>query len=290
MKRALILISLIASLAAVACGSGDKSPAPTRTPDRDAQAAPTAQPTGADSTTSDSSGDGPFGDLLGLMFNSSIGEATGGDNAPALGDAGDLGKYLLKEGDLPDGYAPMGDVSFTVPDDAGEFAGATMAVSTFERGDLESDTPKDSALVMSMVLQPPDADALAKAFDKASDGLSDEEMREVINSANGGGALGIEFRDVGTLDTGGLGDRAVGFGMTMDMSGFFEAIGESFGGTMSDDDRDALAAFGAITMRMYMFERNGLGGAVMRVAFGGGDTASADADRDLARTMYERMD
>lgn len=292
MKRAILVLTLTAAVVAAACGGGDKKPitAPTSTPDTDPKPTATAQAAGSTPRASSSEGGGALSDLMGLMFNSGLGEAAGGGSAASLGAPDpELGQYLLKRGDLPDGYASMGEFAFTAPDDGTELAGAKMAASMFSSGDLESDMPTDASVVMSMIIQPDDASALEDAFAEMEGSLSQEELMNALGD-DGESFPGLEFIDVGELDTDGLGEHAAGLGLTLDMSGFFEAMAEAFGGEMSDEDRAAMDAFSSITMRMYLFERGGLGAAVMRIAFGDADESSPAGDLNLARTLYGRLD
>ncbi len=291
MKRGILVLALTMAFVAAACGGGDKKPrtAPTSTPDTDAK--PTATKSAAGSTPSANSSladDNAISDLMGLMFNSSMGEASGGSAPPLGAPDPELGKYLLKRDDLPDGFTAMGEFSVTVPDDDTELAGARMAAAVFTDGDPEAEVPTQQSMLMSMVVKPEDPSMLADAFSEMEGGFTQEELMKSLGGG-GEGFPGLGLSDVRELDTDGLGEHAAGLGLTLDMSGFFEALTEAFGAEMSDEDRTAMDAFSNITMRMYLFERNGMGAAVMRIAFGDDDSSASD-DLELAQTVHGRLD
>ena len=92
---------------------------------------------------------------------------------------------------------------------------------------------------------------------------------------------GFEVTRFEVLDASGLGDGGFGMEMTIDMSGFVEALGGVGGGAGAPE-------FGVMTMRMYMFGSGDYMGAVMRMGFA--DTLDgAGEDLEIAEVIEGKL-
>ena len=183
----------------------------------------------------------------------------------SLQGSGDLEQYLLDEGDLPDGYTSMGVFSVRVPENtAPDFPGGEFAMSIWSTGDLESGDIPQGAMLMFGVMEPDDAGAIGGFVDECG-GIDESVLNDSLG--DGGSTFGIEFKDIETLDSSGLGDDACGIGLTMDMSGFFEALA-GFGDSGDDPPQEAIDALSAFKMRMRFFGEGGRIGMVMQIGFG----------------------
>jgi hypothetical protein len=251
--------------------------APTSTPQPAAVADPGDAGGGA-------SGGGDLGSILGNVLGPSLsGFASGGGDLPGLqeGDPALL-QYVLRSGDVPPGYASMGESTFRAPDGISTGGSADMAMSMFASGDPASGDIAAGAFLMSMAMQFEDLTDLEAMFDAGN--LSEADLQQAFEA---GGSLGLEVTEFELLNTSGLGDNAVGLTVTIDMGALFEGLEEAFGeGAPPGVDLDALSR---ITMKMYMFGRGDRAGAVMHMGFG---AALAGYDVDLlalARTVDGRL-
>jgi hypothetical protein len=133
-------------------------------------------------------------------------------------------------------------------------------------------------MLMIMVMRPDDPSAVDEFADQFG-AFDADEVRDSFGGGGDGALLGIEIKDIEELDSAGLGDRAVGMAVTMDMSGFFENLAEGFGGDLGNEmPPELLEVFSAFKMRMRFFGEGDKIGAVMQIGFG----ADADLADDLA--------
>ncbi len=181
------------------------------------------------------------GSLLGT-FNPSALLGVLGSAAPAPGSTpsqqqGSLEAALLEQGDLPPGFQPFGEMSFSIPT---EFGTADMAANMFASGDLVSGD--FGSMVMSAVIAAP-PEAVGQLGDLSQmEGLSQEELDEI---AAGVEQFGITFSNFRLLDASGLGEGGVGVHMEMDFGALFGEL----------ELPAADAPFDAIAWDMYMFVR-----------------------------------
>jgi hypothetical protein len=262
MLRTLALLLLPLALLAAACGGDAGAPDPTAT---SASTGATATPSGADEPTpaGDSGASAVFDTLNPFDLLNAAGEAPAsfGDADPALKSA------LLDAGDLPPGFFPLGDYSFSMPT---EYGVVDMAAAMFVSGDLASDVP--GPIVLSAAARPgPEAlAALGDPRDLA--GLVEEELGDLRSLSDEFGGL---VRDLRLLDASGLGDGGVGVRMTMQLGELLGALGAP------EEELDAVGE--GLTIEMFLWMRGGYVLIVMGMWPGGG--APIDV-RDLA----ERMD
>ena len=143
----------------------------------------------------------------------------------------DLGSALLTESDVPSGFGPMGEFSFSIPS---EFGDMDMAARMFGSGIEDDDF---GAMIISVVLSlPPEAMGEIEELTR----LTDADLAEM---QGGTGDFGMEFASLEILDTDGLGEAGFGMHMELDFAAFFSAFG-----ALEDDAGPA-----GIAMDMYTF-------------------------------------
>jgi hypothetical protein len=132
-----------------------------------------------------------------------------------------------------------------------------MAASIASDGDFESGR---GSLLLSMVMRFSDLQDLESAF---SD-IDADAVRAQLESAGGSEWAGL-FDDVHTLDTGDLGDHAMGVGMTMDLASLFGSVAEALGGATGTPVAIPSGVPTGFSIDMYIFARGSYAGALMRV-------------------------
>ncbi len=196
-------------------------------------------------------------------------EITGPGGAPAVpSDQADdsLKAILVREGDLPSDFQSFGDMSFSIPTEAGT---ADMVASMFARGDLYSGD--FGSMVMSAVMAGSDVTGELGDFD----GMEEMTQAQLDEAAAFMEEFGITLTDLTVLDASGLGDAGMGMHMVMDFSGMFEAFGLPDDGSMP----------GGIAWDMYVFVRGER--MLMVMVMWPSDEAGVDA-RALAEIMDAR--
>ena len=143
----------------------------------------------------------------------------------------DLGSALLIDSDIPRGFVPMGEFSFSMPS---EFGNMNMAARMWGRG---VDADEFGAMIMSaaMVLPPGAMGEIDELM-----GLTEADLAELQGTS---GEFGMDFASLEILDTDGLGEGGFGMHMEIDFGAFFSAFGAP-----EDDEIPA-----GIAMDMYAF-------------------------------------
>ncbi len=271
MKRILLPFVAIVALAAVACGSGDKKPAPTQAPEPAATTAAAASASPAASGSSEEA----VGGIFKTLFTSGELDADAGA-MPARDES--LKQYVLTEDDVPAGYTSMGDFAYRLPDGISKNGGMDMAASVFfMSGDPTAIDPSGSTILTSMVLKPDDLTQLGDQLRQAQN-LSEQELRDAI-ALGTGGLGGVKITNVQVLDAGALGDGGFGMGMTIDMSELIASIGP--GGA----DKPSL---GPMTIRMYFFGKGDYAAGIMRIGFASSLPSDVD-EKALAKVVEGRL-
>jgi hypothetical protein len=273
MKRILLPLVALLTLAAVACGGGDKKPSSAAPSESGATAsASPAVPAG---------GEEAVGGIFNTLFSSS---ALGGSEAgttPALD--GSLTQYLLTEDDVPAGYTSLGDFSYRLPDGISKEGGMDMAASTFSTGDPTGADPSKSTMLMSMVLKPDDLTQLGDQLSQAKN-LSEQDLRDAIDQGTGG-LGGMKITDVQVLDASDLGDGGFGMAMTIDMSDLLGALAGAFG---DSEGAPEIANMSTMTMRMYIFAKGDYVAGIMRIGFASSLPDDVD-EKALASVVEGRL-
>jgi hypothetical protein len=173
-----------------------------------------------DGSTGGTSGGSTVANVLGTIDPLSMVGALTSGQAPTLGDPiaasegdGSLKDALLREGDLPAGFQPAGEMTFSMPV---EGTTANMAMNMFATGDIESGD--FGAMAMSAAIE---GEGLADMADFDSAALGDAELAEMQEALGG---LGIG--DVGLLDATGLGEGGFGMHVEMDLSELLAGFGD----------------------------------------------------------------
>ncbi|MCI0777095.1 MAG: hypothetical protein J4N95_02850 [Chloroflexi bacterium] len=176
----------------------------------------------------------------------------------------DLGSALLTDSDIPSGFVPMGEFSFSMPS---EFGDMDMAARMWGRG-VESD--EFGAMIMSAaIVLPPEA---MGELDELM-GLTEADLAEIQGASDD---FGMDFAKFEMLDADGLGEGGFGMHMEIDFGAFFSAFGAP-----EDDEMPA-----GIAMDMYAFA---VGDRVLMVMvmWPIGEPPGADG-RSLAEIMASR--
>ena len=176
----------------------------------------------------------------------------------AAADLGEhLGELVLSEDDVPVGFSLLGsmDLDFAfdfldMPTPQG--MGAHMSIFA---------TPESEDMIVSMVILMEDDTALDEAFSQIDD-LSVEEMQDAFDMM--GDYADVFLLETRELDVSGLGDRAYGLGMTMEMP-----------------------LVGTMDAEMVFFGEGPLLAVAMTMAMGG---AAAVDVVSLAETMADKID
>lgn len=176
----------------------------------------------------------------------------------------DLGSALLNDSDVPSGFVPMGEFSFSAPS---EFGDMDMAGRMFGSGSEDDDF---GAMIISAVMSLP-PDAMGEIDELIA--LTDADLAEIQGESEG---FGMDFAKLEILDADGLGEAGFGMHMELDFGAFFSAFGAP--------EEDAGAA--GIAMDMYAFV---VGDRVlmMMVVWPIGEPQGVDG-RSLAEIMASR--
>ena len=263
MIRTLTLALLPLALLAAACASGEGNA------DDVASLEPNAPPPAAvrDADIGEDAG-GASDALLGALDPFQFLGGLGGPGASQEVDPS-LGAALLTADDLPAGFQPMGEFSFSMPSD---FGAMEMVASMFTSGDLAGND--FNAMVMSAVMALP-PEALAELGDLGNlSGLGEADLAEIQAAS---GQAGMEFADLRVLDASDLGDGGFGMRMELDFGAFFAAFGPPEG----DETLPA-----GIAMDMYAFLHGDH--VLMTMVMWPTDRPPGVDAHDLAGTMDQR--
>ena len=261
MKRLILACPVVLAVVfALACGSGDKAPAvATRTPATGAaRATPSPVPAAAQPSGAQSGGAANAVSLLLGRALTGDGDVTGSGSLGA-GDPA-LEAYVLKQSDLPSGYRIERTESTRVSDGISGSGTADVAASIATSGQFDSG---QGSMLMSMAMRFSDLQDLDKAFSH----VNAEALASQLQSA-GGTEYADLFKDVHTLPTGDLGDHATGVAMTMDLASLFGSIAQALGGPAGTPVALPTGIPSGFTIRMYIFARGSLAGAVMHIYAG----------------------
>jgi hypothetical protein len=253
MNRFLICMALVTALAlAAACGSGDSDEQPADGVGGGAQEG--QAPPAAESVRVDSDGD----TILDVVDATAV--ATPTDESVPLA-AEDLPEHLeelvLSEDDVPADFSSLGsmDLDFALDFlDMPSVGGLTAHMSMFATSESED-------MIVSMVILMEDDTVLDEAFSQIDD-LSVEEMQDAFDMV--GAYADVALLDTRELDVSGLGDRAYGLGLTMEV-----------------------LQVGTMDAEMVFFGEGPLLAMAMTMAMGGG--AAVDVV-SLAETMADKID
>lgn len=250
-------------------GGGEDEPAAVsaeRTPTATAtKTTPSTASTGSGSASAVSQALDTFDPFSLVSTLSSIppgGSGTSGAISPQEGDS--LEALLLREEDLPAGFTAFGEMSFSIPADAGT---GTMAANIFASGDLANGDM--GTMVMSAALSGPD---FSEGFSDIQ-GVPEIPQAELDEVSAAFQALGISFSEFRLLDASGLGDGGVGFHMVMDFGGLVETFGAPDDGTIPS----------SIAWDMYIFRAGER--ALMLIVMWPPDVSSGVDSRALAEAL-----
>ena len=252
MKRFVGAALLVAALAlAVACGSGggEEEPADGGGGVQEGQAPPAAESIRVDSD----------GDTIDELIDATAVATPTAESIPsAAADLREqLGELVLDEDDVPVGFSPLGSMDLDmgldfldmpVPQEMAAY------MSMFATADSED-------MIVSMVILMEDETALEEAFSQMDD-LSIEEMQDAFNMV--GAQIDMALLDTRELDVSGLGDRAYGLGMTMEVP-----------------------QVGTMDAEMVFFGEGPLVAVAMTMAMGGGTAVDVVS---LAETMADKIE
>jgi hypothetical protein len=237
MKRFLAAVGLVAALAlAVACGSGggEEPPAP------DIGASPGAEQGQAPPATT--------------VAATPTAEST---PSPAADLREQMGELVLSEGDVPVGFSSLGSMDLDLDID---FLGLPSPQGVAAHMSMFA-TPESEDMIVSMVILMEDDTALQEAFSQIDD-LSIEELEKAFNMM--GAYAQVTLLDSRELDVSGLGDRAYGLGLTVEV-----------------------AQVGTMDSEMVFFGEGPLLAVAMTMAMGGGTAADV---LPLAETMADKIE
>jgi len=177
------------------------------------------------------------------------------DSIPST--AADLGELVLDEDDVPVGFSSLGSMNLDLGLDFLDLPapqGMTAYMSMFA-------TPESEDMIVSMVILMEDDTALEEAFSQIDD-LSIEQLQEAFSMV--GAQTDMALLDTRELDVSGLGDRAYGLGLTIEVP---------YVGTMDSE--------------MVFFGEGSLLAVAMTMTMGGG--AAVDVV-SLAETMADKIE
>lgn len=247
MKRFLGALVVVAALA-VACGSGGGEEQPAAGMGGGGGAQEGQAPPAAESIRVDTDGD-------------TVDEAMEATTSPTPSAASDLREYVgelvLGEGDVPVGFSSLGsmDLDFDL-----DFLGLPSPQGLAAHMSMFA-TPESEDMIVSMVILMEDDTALQEAFSQIDD-LSIEELQDAFSMA--GAYADVMLLDTRELDVSGLGDRAYGLGLTVEVP-----------------------QVGAMDSEMVFFGEGPLLAVAMTMAVGGG--AAVDVV-SLAETMADKIE
>jgi hypothetical protein len=133
------------------------------------------------------------------------------ESVPAAADLSEhMGELVLGEDDVPVGFSSLGTMDFDFDFDFLDMPspqGVAAQMSMFA-------TPESEDMIVSMVVLMEDDTALQEAFSQIDD-LSIEELQDGFGMV--GAYMDVSLLDTRELDVSGLGDKAYGLGLTMDV-------------------------------------------------------------------------
>ena len=168
-----------------------------------------------------------------------------------------LGELVLGEDDVPAGFSSLGSMNLDLGLDFLDLPapqGMAAHMSMF-------DTPESEDIIVSMVILMEDDTALEEAFSQIDD-LSGEQLQEAFSMV--GAQTDMALLDTRELDVSGLGDRAYGLGLTIEVP---------YVGTMDSE--------------MVFFGEGPLLAVAMTMTMGGGTAVDAVS---LAETMADKIE
>jgi hypothetical protein len=247
-----VLVTALAVLAA--CGSGGSEEQPAGGMGGGDGAQEGQAPPAAESIRVDSDGD-----TIDELIDATAPATPTAESIPSA--ASDLreqmGELVLSEDDVPAGFSLLGsmDLDFGLDFlDMPSPQGVTAYMSMFA-------TPESEDMIVSMAILMEDDTALDEAFSQIDD-LSIEELQDAFDMM--GAYADVTLLDSRELDVSGLGDRAYGLGLTMEMPQV---------GTMDSE--------------MVFFGEGPLLAMAMTMAMGGGTAVDAVS---LAETMADKIE
>jgi hypothetical protein len=253
MKRFLGAAVLVTALTlAAACGSGGGEEQPAAGIGGGAQEG--QAPPAAESIRVDTDGD-----TIDELIEPTAAATPTAESIPSA--AADLreqmGELVLSEDDVPAGFSLLGsmDLDFGLDFlDMPSPQGLAAHMSMFA-------TPESEDMIVSMVILMEDDTALEEAFSQIDD-LSIEEMQDAFDMV--GAYADVTLLDTRELDVSGLGDRAYGLGLTVEV-----------------------AQVGAMDSEMVFFGDGPLLAVAMTMAMGGGTAVDVVS---LAETMADKIE
>jgi len=209
MNRFLAAAALVMALAvAVACGSGggEEQPAADMGGGRGAEEG--QAPPGAESIRVDTDGDTID---EGIEATATATPTEGSVPSAAADLREQVGELVLSEGDVPVGFSSLGSMDFDLGLD---FLGLPSPQGVAAHMSMFA-TPDSEDMIVSMVILMEDDTALQEAFSHIDD-LSIEELQDAFNMV--GAYADVSLLDTRELDVSGLGDRAYGLGLTVEVA------------------------------------------------------------------------
>jgi hypothetical protein len=255
MKRflgATVLVTALALVAACGSGGGEEQPAADMGGGggaQEGQAPPAAESIRVDADA----------DTVDEVIDARTAATPTSESVPSA--AADLreqmGELVLSEDDVPVGFSSLGSMDLDMGLDFLDMPspqGMAAYMSMFA-------TPESEDMIVSMVILMEDETALQEAFSQVDD-LSIEEMQDAFDMV--GAYADVTLLDSRELDVSGLGDRAYGLGLTVEVP-----------------------QVGAMDSEMVFFGEGSLLAVAMTMAMGGG--AAVDAV-PLAETMADKIE
>jgi len=207
MKRflgAALLVTVLALAAACGSGSGEEQPAGGMGGGGDAQegqAPPTAEPIRVDTD----------GDTIDEVIDATAVATPTAESVPGASDLQEqLGELVLGEDDVPAGFSSLGSMGLDFALDFLDMPtpqGMAAHMSMFATSESED-------MIVSMVILMEDDTALQEAFSEIDD-LNVEQLQEAFSMV--GDQTDMALLDTRELDVSGLGDRAYGLGLTIEV-------------------------------------------------------------------------
>ena len=240
---------------AVACGSGGGEEQPAGGLGGGGGVQEGQAPPGAESIRVDSDGD-----TIDELIDATAAATPTIESTPSAAAADvqeQMGELVLGEDDVPADFALLGSMDFDFGLDFLDMPsaqGVTAYMSMFA-------TPESEDMIVSMVILMEDDTDLDEAFSQIDD-LDIEEIRDAFNMM--GAYADVTLLDTRELDVSGLGDRAYGLGLSMEVSQV---------GTMDSE--------------MVFFGEGSLLAMAMTMAMGGGTAVDVVS---LAETMADKIE
>jgi hypothetical protein len=208
MKRFLGAALLVTALAlTAACGSGDGGEQAADGIGGGGGVQEGQAPPAAESVPADADGD----TVQDAIDATAVATPTAESIPAASSDLTDqLDELVLGEGDVPVGFSLLGSMDLDYAFDFLDMPapqGVTAYMSMFA-------TSESKDMIVSMVILMEDETALQEAFSQIDD-LSIEQLQEAFGMV--GAQTDMALLDTRELDVSGLGDRAYGLGLTMDL-------------------------------------------------------------------------